>query len=106
MPRKVRSNAPLWTDLLALRPKFRRRAGCGIPGGQLSIQAGAVAVRCVAMGTLTPTQSSERMARVRAEDTKPEMVVKRLVHSMGYRYRLHVDDLAGRPDLYFQIGRP
>lgn len=57
-------------------------------------------------GTLTLTQSSERMARVRAEDTKPEMVVQRLVHSMGYRYRLHVGDLAGRPDLYFQIGRP
>lgn len=51
--------------------------------------------------TLTPEQRSERMARVRAKDTKPELVVRRLVHSMGYRYRLHRRDLPGRPDLVF-----
>lgn len=53
------------------------------------------------MDTLTPKQRSERMSRVRAKDTKPEMVVRRLVHSMGYRYRLHVAALPGRPDLVF-----
>jgi DNA mismatch endonuclease (patch repair protein) len=51
--------------------------------------------------TLTPEQRSERMSRIRAKDTKPEMVVRRLVHSMGYRYRLHRKDLPGRPDLVF-----
>lgn len=51
--------------------------------------------------TLTPTERSERMGRVRAIDTKPEMVVRHLVHRMGYRYRLHGRDLPGCPDLVF-----
>ena len=51
--------------------------------------------------TLTPTERSERMGRVRGKDTKPEMVVRRLVHGMGYRYRLHVRSLPGCPDLVF-----
>ena len=42
------------------------------------------------------------MARVRHKDTKPEMVLRRLVHGMGYRYRLHQGGLPGRPDLVFQ----
>lgn len=51
--------------------------------------------------TLTPRQRSERMSRVRAKDTKPEMVVRRLAHGMGFRYRLHRRDLPGIPDLVF-----
>ncbi|MER8536675.1 DNA mismatch endonuclease Vsr [Mesorhizobium sp. M1005] len=39
------------------------------------------------------------MARVGKKDTKPEMVVRRLVHAMGYRYRLHRKDLPGSPDI-------
>jgi DNA mismatch endonuclease (patch repair protein) len=50
---------------------------------------------------LTPAERSERMARVRAKNTKPEMMVRRLVHGMGYRYRLHRRDLPGCPDLVF-----
>lgn len=41
------------------------------------------------------------MARVRAKGTKPEMVVRRLVHGLGYRYRLHSTKLPGKPDLVF-----
>jgi DNA mismatch endonuclease (patch repair protein) len=41
------------------------------------------------------------MSLVRNRDTKPEMVVRRLVHSMGYRYRLHGKNLPGKPDLVF-----
>lgn len=41
------------------------------------------------------------MSRVRAKDTKPEMVVRRLLHAAGYRYRLHARDLPGKPDLVF-----
>ncbi len=44
---------------------------------------------------------SEVMSRVRGKDTKPEMIVRRLVHSLGYRYRLHRKDLPGKPDLVF-----
>lgn len=42
------------------------------------------------------------MARVRSKDTKPEMQVRRLVHAMGYRYRLHDRKLPGHPDLVFK----
>ncbi|MER9309636.1 DNA mismatch endonuclease Vsr [Mesorhizobium australicum] len=41
------------------------------------------------------------MARIHGRDTKPEMVVRRLLHGMGYRYRLHRGDLPGKPDIVF-----
>ncbi|WP_245265215.1 very short patch repair endonuclease [Microvirga flocculans] len=41
------------------------------------------------------------MSRVRSKDTAPEMVVRRLVHAMGYRFRLHGGKLPGKPDLVF-----
>lgn len=56
------------------------------------------------MDTVSKKRRSEIMANIRAKDMKPEMVVRRLVHSMGYRYRLHRRDLPGRPDLAF-MGR-
>lgn len=51
--------------------------------------------------TLTAEQRSERMRRVRGKDTQPEMRVRRIVHGMGFRYRLHRRDLPGQPDLVF-----
>lgn len=53
------------------------------------------------MDTLTPEQRSKRMSRVRGKNTKPELVVRRLVHGLGYRFRLHRRDLPGCPDLVF-----
>lgn len=53
------------------------------------------------MDTLTARERSARMALVGAKDTKPELVVRRLVHGMGYRYRLHRRNLPGTPDLVF-----
>lgn len=44
---------------------------------------------------------SANMRAIRAKDTRPEMVVRRLIHGMGYRYRLHKKDLPGKPDLVF-----
>jgi DNA mismatch endonuclease (patch repair protein) len=44
---------------------------------------------------------SERMAAIRGRNTKPELEVRRLVHRMGYRFRLHRSDLPGSPDLVF-----
>ena len=41
------------------------------------------------------------MSRVRSRDTKPELLVRKLVHGLGYRYRLHRKDLPGKPDLVF-----
>ena len=53
------------------------------------------------MDTVSSSIRSQIMRRVRSVDTKPEMTVRRLVHSMGFRYRLHREDLPGKPDLVF-----
>lgn len=53
------------------------------------------------MDTLSTSERSERMARIHGRDTKPEMLVRRLLHGMGYRYRLHRGDLPGKPDIAF-----
>lgn len=47
----------------------------------------------------TSPHRSWTMARVRQKDTKPEMVVRQLVHGTGYRFRLHRKDLPGSPDV-------
>ena len=41
------------------------------------------------------------MRRIKSKGMRPEMVVRRLVHGLGYRYRLHRHDLPGKPDLVF-----
>ncbi len=46
----------------------------------------------------SPTRSA-LMSGVRARDTKPEMIVRSLLHRLGYRYRLHRRDLPGSPDI-------
>ncbi|MEM7495175.1 MAG: DNA mismatch endonuclease Vsr [Myxococcota bacterium] len=51
--------------------------------------------------TLTPRARSERMRRVRSKNTKPEITVRVLLRSLGYRYRLHGKNLPGKPDLVF-----
>lgn len=45
------------------------------------------------------------MAAIAGKNTQPEMLVRRLAHSIGYRYRLHVKDLPGRPDIVFPARR-
>ena len=49
--------------------------------------------------TLTPEQRSRRMALIRGKNTKPELAVRRCLHALGYRYRIHGDKLPGKPDL-------
>jgi DNA mismatch endonuclease, patch repair protein len=49
----------------------------------------------------TPEQRSYNMSRIRSRDTAPEKLVRSLVHRLGYRYRLHVGKLPGKPDLVF-----
>lgn len=50
---------------------------------------------------MTSEQRSRTMRAVKDHDTKPEMIVRRLLHRMGYRYRLHRKDLPGKPDIVF-----
>ncbi|MBA0100328.1 very short patch repair endonuclease [Stenotrophomonas indicatrix] len=49
--------------------------------------------------TLTHQQRSERMSRIRGADTSPELQVRRGLHAMGFRFRLHDRALPGRPDV-------
>jgi len=42
---------------------------------------------------------SFNMSRIRSKNTRPEMIVRSLIHRMGYRYALHRKDLPGKPDL-------
>ena len=49
----------------------------------------------------TPEQRSGNMAAIKGKNTKPEMIVRRMLHSQGYRYVLHQKQLPGRPDLVF-----
>lgn len=51
--------------------------------------------------TVSKEKRSEIMSHVRSKDTMPEMLVRRLVFSLGYRYRLHDSRLPGKPDLVF-----
>lgn len=41
------------------------------------------------------------MRRIKSKDTKPELLVRKAVHAMGYRYRLHRRELPGKPDMVF-----
>ena len=53
------------------------------------------------MDIVSPDKRSAMMRAVKGKDTKPEMAVRRLVHRLGYRFRLHVKTLPGKPDLVF-----
>jgi DNA mismatch endonuclease (patch repair protein) len=50
---------------------------------------------------LTPQQRSAFMSRIRGKDTKPELAVRKALHALRYRFRLHVKGLVGRPDIAF-----
>jgi DNA mismatch endonuclease (patch repair protein) len=55
--------------------------------------------------TLTPAARSAHMAKIRSKDTKPEVLVRRLLFRLGYRFRLHGKGLPGRPDIVFKARR-
>jgi DNA mismatch endonuclease (patch repair protein) len=51
------------------------------------------------MDILSPNERSALMLRIRGKNTKPELVVRRILHALGYRFRLHRRDLPGTPDI-------
>ena len=55
--------------------------------------------------TVPPEVRSRIMAQVKSKGMKPEMKVRRLLHGLGYRYRLHRKDLPGKPDMVFVARR-
>lgn len=51
------------------------------------------------MDRLTPEKRSWNMSRIKSKDTTPERVVRSFLHRNGFRFRLHVKDLPGKPDI-------
>jgi DNA mismatch endonuclease (patch repair protein) len=49
--------------------------------------------------SLTPAQRSERMSRIRSVNTKPEVALRKALHRLGFRFRLHGNGLPGKPDI-------
>ena len=50
---------------------------------------------------VSPEVRSRIMSGIRAKDTRPELILRRALHALGFRYRLHVRNLPGKPDLVF-----
>ena len=51
------------------------------------------------MDTISKSQRSYNMSRIRSRNTKPEIIVRQKLFSKGIRYRIHVKDLPGKPDI-------
>ena len=50
---------------------------------------------------VTTAKRSEMMAGIKGKDTKPEITIRKALHQMGFRYKLHDKTLPGKPDLVF-----
>ena len=50
---------------------------------------------------VNPARRSEIMSRIKGRNTKPELIVRRIAHGLGFRFRLHRGDLPGSPDMVF-----
>jgi len=50
----------------------------------------------------SPSQRSFNMSRIKLKNTRPEILVRKLIYRLGFRYRLHCKDLPGKPDIVFR----
>ena len=57
------------------------------------------------MDKLSAERRSANMRQIRSKDTTPELALRRMLHRLGYRFRLHRKDLPGKPDLVFPSRR-
>jgi DNA mismatch endonuclease (patch repair protein) len=57
------------------------------------------------MDKLSAERRSANMRRIRSKNTAPELLLRRMLHRLGYRFRLHRKDLPGKPDLVFPSRR-
>ena len=62
---------------------------------------GAIATYGSIMDTVSTASRSEMISRIKGKDTKPELMVRRVAHDLGFRFRLYRKDLPGSPDLVF-----
>ena len=54
------------------------------------------------MDNLTKDQRSKNTSRIRSKNTRPELIFRKKLHSLGYRYSLHKKEVPGKPDLYLK----
>jgi DNA mismatch endonuclease (patch repair protein) len=59
----------------------------------------------IGVDKLSPERRSANMRQIRSKNTVPEILLRRLVYGLGYRFRLHRKDLPGKPDLVFSSRR-
>lgn len=74
---------------------------CCDVGVQFETRRQSCAKRYSVTDTLSPSDRSHRMSLIRSTDSAAEIAVRKLIHRMGYRFRLHRKDLPGKPDLVF-----
>jgi DNA mismatch endonuclease (patch repair protein) len=70
-----------------------------------AIAASSAEVRGFEMDIVAAEKRSSMMRAVRQRNTRPELRLRKSLHAQGYRYRLHVTGLPGRPDLVFPSRR-
>ncbi|MHA3690359.1 very short patch repair endonuclease [Akkermansia sp. AKK6] len=51
------------------------------------------------MDVFSPEKRSQVMSRIRSKDTKPEKIIRSILHKMGFRFRINLKDLPGKPDI-------
>jgi DNA mismatch endonuclease (patch repair protein) len=92
------------------RPRFK--ADVASEAASITRDVAAAVVECtpvleneIMTDIISPEDRSALMGRIRGTDTGPELLVRRLLHKLGYRYRLHQRKLPGRPDIVFRAKR-
>ena len=51
------------------------------------------------MDVFSPEKRSQVMSRIRSKDTKPEKIIRSILHKLGFRFRINRKDLPGKPDI-------
>lgn len=82
-------------------PTFRRATHRHCAPGGTSYSIVLASRTCAPMDTLTRKQRSRQMALIRSKNTKPEILVRRIVRASGYNFRQHLTNLPGKPDVVF-----
>lgn len=77
----------------------------GVSRASETLWAGRRLDRTILVDKLTTEQRTLNMSRIHSRDTKPELIVRRLLHSLGFRFRLNGADLPGRPDIVLRKWR-
>lgn len=89
---------PACLELMQGTPLLPSLALCSRPLGS-ALRIGTPSPTKQSMDTLSPEARSRLMSRIRGKDTKPELIVRSMLHQMGYRFRIHRKNLPGRPDI-------